>query len=310
MYLADLTIRSRWNSQSMLAQTGEAVRGSCARETLQRCGLPAWLSRKTCWLIIVVLFLSSILAQAGITFTGWEPMFKGIEHASGQATVDATTPRQQAVQALRVDLLDPDVRFFTTPRNTNGTSETLGQNTSLFLKTYGLQAAINANFYDPCCSSPPNSPMNVVGLSVCTGVVVSAQESLTDSANLLITSNNVATIIANNFPPQGTNHIYNAVSGHYVVLANGVNLGFSTPEANTPNPRTAAGISEDGRYLILMAIDGRQPGWSDGAIDSETADWLIRFGSFNGVNLDGGGSTTMVKADDCDGSALQLNRPV
>src|SRR5256885_1918775 len=60
----------------------------------------------------------------------------------------------------------------------------------------------------------------------------------------------------------------------------------------------------------MMVIDGRQPGWSDGAVDSETADWLIRFGSFNGVNLDGGGSTTMVKADDCEGSAIQLNRPI
>src|SRR5712672_38281 len=125
MYPADLTILPRWNSRSSLAQTGEAVSGSCTCKTRRGCDLPVWLDRNTSWLIIVVLFLSSILAQAGITFTAWEPMFKGIEHASGQATVDANTPRQQAVQALRVDLHDPDVRFFTTPRNTNGTSETL-----------------------------------------------------------------------------------------------------------------------------------------------------------------------------------------
>src|SRR5256714_1292819 len=259
---------------------------------------------------VLAFCLISFVAQAGITLSSWSPIYKGIELASGQAVPDGTVLRLQQMRAFRIDLHDPDVRFFTTPRNTNGTSETLGQNTSLFLNTYHLQAAINANFYDPCCSSPPNSPMNVTGLSVCTGVVVSAQESLNDSANLLITRNNTASIVANNFPPQGTNGIYTAVSGHYVVLANGVNLGFSTPEANIANPRTAVGISEDGQYLIMMAIDGRQGGWSDGATDIETGDWLIRFGAFNGVNLDGGGSTTMVKADDCDGSALQLNRPI
>jgi len=94
-----------------------------------------------------------------------------------------------------------------------------------------------------------------------------------------------------------------------VVLANGVNLGTNTPEATLPNPRTAVGLSRDGRYLIMMTIDGRQPGWSDGAVDSETADWLIRFGAYNGLNLDGGGSTTIVQARDCDSSALLLNQP-
>jgi len=258
---------------------------------------------------VLAFCLISFVAQAGITISPWSPIFKGIELASGQAVPDGTVVRLQQMRAYRIDLRDPDIQFFTTPRNTNGTSETLGQNTSLFLKTYGLQVAVNANFYDPCCSSPPNSPMNVIGLSISRGVVVSAQEGTTDSANLLITSNNVPTIVANNYPPQGTNRAYNAVSGHYVVLANGVNLGFSTPEANTPNPRTAAGISQDGHYMILMTIDGRQTGWSDGAIDSETADWLIRLGSYNGVNLDGGGSTTMIMAD-CGGSPLQVNRPI
>src|SRR6266436_3060369 len=104
MYRSDLTSRSRRNSRSSLAQTDEAVRGGCACKALHVSPLPAWLSRCAGRLIIVIVSLSSILAQAGITITAWEPMFKGIEHASGQATVDANTLRQQAVQALRVDL--------------------------------------------------------------------------------------------------------------------------------------------------------------------------------------------------------------
>src|SRR6476661_2906962 len=91
--------------------------------------------------------LVTTLARAGITVGDWAPIYKGVEFASGQAVPDGTVPRLQQVRAVRVDLLDPDVQIFSTPRSTNGLGETLGQNTSLFLKSYGLQVAINANFY-------------------------------------------------------------------------------------------------------------------------------------------------------------------
>src|SRR3954462_984029 len=101
---------------------------------------------KTHICIFLGLLTAGAVAYAENIVGNWEPLFKGIEHASGQAVVDGTTPRQLQVQALRVDLLDPDIELFSTPRATNGISETLGQNTSLFLQTYGLQVAINANF--------------------------------------------------------------------------------------------------------------------------------------------------------------------
>src|SRR5438270_13982080 len=99
-------------------------------------------------LCALMVCLTGTLAQASITVGSWTPLYKGIEFATGQAVADATN-RTQQVRALRVDLLDPDVRLFSTPLNTNGTGETLGQNTSLFLKTYGVQVAINANFFGP-----------------------------------------------------------------------------------------------------------------------------------------------------------------
>ena len=73
-------------------------------------------------------------------------------------------------------------------------------------------------------------------------------------------------------------------------------------------PRTAVGISQDEESLILLAIDGRQPGFSIGATPYQTAEWLDRFGASQGLNLDGGGSTTMVREDEF-GSPLVLNSP-
>jgi hypothetical protein len=56
-----------------------------------------------------------------------------------------------------------------------------------------------------------------------------------------------------------------------------------------------------------MVIDGRRPGWSDGATLFETGQWLLRLGAWNGLNLDGGGSTALAKLE--NGSAVLLNKP-
>ncbi|HEV7909145.1 MAG TPA: phosphodiester glycosidase family protein [Pseudonocardiaceae bacterium] len=58
------------------------------------------------------------------------------------------------------------------------------------------------------------------------------------------------------------------------------------------NPRTAAGIDGSGR-LLLVTVDGRQPGVSEGFSIVEAARFLRSLGAVDALNLDGGGSTTM-----------------
>ena len=73
--------------------------------------------------------------------------------------------------------------------------------------------------------------------------------------------------------------------------------------AEERHPRTAVGHSQDGRTLFLVTVDGRQPGYSVGMSLAELAGFMAndigRFSASNanahqGLNLDGGGSTTMV----------------
>ena len=64
-----------------------------------------------------------------------------------------------------------------------------------------------------------------------------------------------------------------------------------------PNPRTVVGLSEDGRYLYLAVIDGRVTGYSLGTTNAQSAALMLAVGSFSALNLDGGGSTEMVRAD-------------
>ena len=59
------------------------------------------------------------------------------------------------------------------------------------------------------------------------------------------------------------------------------------------HPRTAIAKLKSGQ-ILLLAVDGRQPGESIGMSLNMLADLLIEFGATEAINLDGGGSTTMV----------------
>ncbi|CAL9347560.1 hypothetical protein SUDANB96_00401 [Streptomyces sp. enrichment culture] len=66
------------------------------------------------------------------------------------------------------------------------------------------------------------------------------------------------------------------------------------------NPRTAAGVTADGR-IVLVTADGRRPGYSVGLSTPETAAVMRSLGAVNAVNLDGGGSTAMVVNNELQG---------
>ena len=63
--------------------------------------------------------------------------------------------------------------------------------------------------------------------------------------------------------------------------------------ASDRHPRTAIARLKDGRVL-LATVDGRQPSASVGMSLPELANLLLEFGAAEAINLDGGGSTTMV----------------
>ena len=59
------------------------------------------------------------------------------------------------------------------------------------------------------------------------------------------------------------------------------------------HPRTAVGWTSAGE-MLLVTVDGRQPGYSVGMTLRELADLLVSLGAVEAMNLDGGGSTTFV----------------
>lgn len=59
-------------------------------------------------------------------------------------------------------------------------------------------------------------------------------------------------------------------------------------------PRTCLGISEDGKTVYFFILDGRQPPYSYGLYLEDMAGIAKGTGCYRAVNLDGGGSTTLV----------------
>src|SRR5262249_14610176 len=71
-------------------------------------------------------------------------------------------------------------------------------------------------------------------------------------------------------------------------------------------PRMIYGLSQDRSRLFLMSIDGRQPGYSEGAKDEESAWWAMQVGMWDAINMDGGGSAAMYTTD-TNGAPVALN---
>lgn len=86
------------------------------------------------------------------------------------------------------------------------------------------------------------------------------------------------------------------VSGGGTLVKDGqVDMSGIQVSANSRQPRTAIGVTQDGD-IIEMVIDGR--GDSIGATLEETANYMIQMGAYNAICLDGGGSTELVKKDE------------
>lgn len=86
-----------------------------------------------------------------------------------------------------------------------------------------------------------------------------------------------------------------SVGGHMPVVLNGASTGIGD---NTRYPCTIVGYKNDGKAFFFQC-DGRQTSkkWSDGLRISEMDDVLLSLGVNSAINLDGGGSSTMVIND-------------
>jgi len=95
--------------------------------------------------------------------------------------------------------------------------------------------------------------------------------------------------------------VFQAIGGLPRIIRDGQNVvaqtyqqeGASSSFTYSRHPRTAVGFSKDSTKIYFITVDGRQAS-SVGMTLDELANFMLTLGVWNGVNLDGGGSTTMV----------------
>jgi autotransporter-associated beta strand protein len=228
-------------------------------------------------------------AAQPMTTTVTQP-FLGVTHTH----IETTNPRLLDMHLVTVDLSVPGIGFAVTPSNGAATGETVGRTTRQFLGDQKVQLAINGGF----SAWVSGSNYDVQGLAASRGGVYSSFEQYRTFA-LDISADNVATILRS---PSGTGTahypdipLYNTLPGEARLLRDGA---IVAPTANeTLHPRTAVGLSGDQRTLYLFTVDGRNNGHSLGVTRPELADFMRMFGATDAINLDGGGSTTLVFAD-------------
>lgn len=253
-----------------------------------------------------ICFSAFMLATAdaqNVAVAPWSPAFVGVD----QTTAHIDGKDASVVYVLRVDTEAPGIRFYATPHG--GPAQTVASTDSQFLLKYGLQAAINASFFAPCCNAAPE-PKTVQGLAVSDANVVGLPVSQSGQNDALVIDRQNHAAILETTEQTDLSNVFTAVTGSAIVVKDGKNTNSTTSAGDgpDPNPRSLIGLSRDNRYMYIVAIDGRQPGYSAGTTNTESGAILLALGAWNALNLDGGGSTSLVVADGAGGAKV-LTRP-
>jgi len=220
-------------------------------------------------------------------------------------------PCPQRIWIARLNASAPGVGFVLTEphssRGEDGTAyETLSESTLEFARRHGVQLAVNTSAFGPLRASA-GQPMDVVGLAAREGTVYSSP--IKDYGAMFIARNGRVSLKA---PPFDTREAWNVIPGFGMLIDDGrvvVDPALCATSFGGANPRTAVAADREGRTLWVVVADGRQPQFSVGLTLPELAAVFLQLGAWDALNLDGGGSTTLV-IQDADGLHHVLNSPI
>ena len=273
--------------------------------------MKSWKKSTWFWLGIFALFciafgvyVISMLGRPPAFSTKYE-LYPGVTYQR----VVRYLPRAMIAHVIVIDRKEAQVSFLVTPPDQVEGGSVKARTTSEFLNEFGVQIAINGDGFSPWWSRSlidyyphQGDPVTPLGFAAAFGKVYSdGLLQPTQEPTLYISRRNELTF---NRAPGKVQH---AISGDRMLLLSG-NL-VTDLDDTTLQPRTAIGVNRNGRYVILMVVDGRQPFYSSGATFKELASLMKNFDAFFAMALDGGGSSTLV-VQNPSGVTQILNSPI
>lgn len=212
-----------------------------------------------------------------------------------------TEPRPLVVHVATVALDTPGLALVPTPAAPGGCLP--ARTTSAFLAEARVQLAVNTQFFYACAGSSeldalePGQLLRPVGVYAVAGEVVVEQPWLGNA--VYIGPDGAASFEA---PPR----IHHAISGRHRLVRDG---RAAVVDDGVLAPRVALGLDAARRHLTVVIVDGRQRGWSEGVTLPELSALLVELGVHDAIELDGGGSATLV-AEGEDGRPVVLSSPI
>lgn len=217
----------------------------------------------------------------------WDKIADGIDHLH---RTDTSTPLNLHVIKLDLTKSNISIKPILAHDEWGGTRET----TSSMAKRKNAIVAINGDYFDSGGAQ---------GTTIIDGTVYDFEDY---KRSTLIMSEDHSLVdigIWCKYCPTTTlpAWVYNAISGGTTILKDG-QYSFDPYKENAIDlslklsriPRTGIALSQDKKTLILAVVDGRQPSFSVGMNAEEFANLMIEMGGYTGMDLDGGGSSTMV----------------
>lgn len=251
----------------------------------------------------LILFFSAVILCA-VEPLDWSKA-KTVQRGVSHLRIERKQPRLMKINILRIDLKTPGLDFTATDRDKDWGKpmpdskdyiiRTKRQRTRDFMKSsrkkgMNMIVAVNAAPWGPWRRPFNHKYANPSGVNILNGRIISENKV---KRPVFVIYNDGTPAIEQKLLQEDYAKIKVAVSGFNIVAKN----GKPTYKDKSLAPRTAYGFSADKRYLYILGVDGRQKEWSMGMTIQETGEWLIAAGASDGINMDGGGSTTLIYWD-------------
>lgn len=226
--------------------------------------------------------LSSLLALTGLLST-----FNITASAQPQQQCLQIDTQDRHIHIAKIDLRCPNLELIGSQAADKGTT------VSDFAAKYQADVAINANFYW--------KDFTPIGLVITDYKKISKYGDVRSRVIFACNAQNHCTIEPKNRLTQINPkwriaisgwHYYNAKTAKFECAA-GDKVGCAQTIFTGKHPRTLLGLDEKRQLLYLVVVEGRQLGFSGLNLD-ELAQLAQSLGLTHAINLDGGGSSTMV----------------
>lgn len=231
----------------------------------------------------------------------------------GYATEARKDPAMR-LYCVAVDLTNPAVSLHVSRGGADpdgkGPFQTTLMRTSEIAAREAFDIAINGDFFaakskvdeeGALLRYAAGQPACVIGTAMTDGTYWAKGSA--SSPCLVVTDRREVMIVPTNQIPRNARQV---VSGNIMLVEHGKPIANASKQIA---PRTVVGLDQARKRMIVLIVDGRLPGFSMGMSYAQLAAEMIKLGCYTAMNLDGGGSTTLVFHDPETDRFRILNAP-